>query len=109
MLPHMGQGANQAIEDGVALAAVLSHANPETAPLALQVYESVRRERTARVQLNARANGPRYGTATPDLCSRDPKLATPGPDPARIWDSDAAPHAPPPTSTPAPPPPRPPP
>src|SRR5688500_2814865 len=38
MLPHLGQGANQAIEDGVALAAVLGRADRETAPRALQVY-----------------------------------------------------------------------
>jgi salicylate hydroxylase len=89
MLPHMGQGANQAIEDGVALAAVLSHADRETAPLALQVYESVRRERTARVQLSARANGARYDSATADLGVRDRELASQGRDRSWIWDGDA--------------------
>jgi salicylate hydroxylase len=89
MLPHMGQGANQAIEDGVALAAVLSHADPDTAPMALQVYESIRRERTARVQLSARANGARYDSATPDLGVRDRELATQGRDRGWIWDGDA--------------------
>ena len=50
MLPHTGQGANQAIEDGIALAAVLSRADRDSAPRALQIYEQVRRERTAGVQ-----------------------------------------------------------
>ena len=50
MLPHAGQGANQAIEDGVALAAILAQADRATCPEALRIYESVRRERTAGVQ-----------------------------------------------------------
>src|SRR5262245_4978058 len=49
MLPHGGQGANQAIEDGVTLAAVLSRADQASAPRALQVYEALRRERCARI------------------------------------------------------------
>ena len=47
MLPHAGQGANQAIEDGVALATVLSRADRASAPRALLIYEALRRERTA--------------------------------------------------------------
>ena len=39
MLPHAGQGANQAIEDGVALATVLSRADRTSAPRALLIYE----------------------------------------------------------------------
>ena len=45
MLPHTGQGANQAIEDAVALATVLSRCERSSAPRALEVYESMRRER----------------------------------------------------------------
>jgi salicylate hydroxylase len=48
MLPHAGQGANQAIEDAVAT--LLAAARPQTAPRALLAYQSLRRERTARVQ-----------------------------------------------------------
>ena len=59
MLPHTGQGANQAIEDGIALAAVLSRADRDSAPRALQIYEQVRRERTAGVQRISRLNGAR--------------------------------------------------
>ena len=39
MLPHLGQGANQSIEDGMALATILSHTDRETAPSALIAYE----------------------------------------------------------------------
>ena len=37
MLPHAGQGANQAIEDGVALAAILARADRALAPPALAI------------------------------------------------------------------------
>jgi salicylate hydroxylase len=90
MLPHLGQGANQAIEDAVALATVLSQADRTTAPQALRVYESVRRERTARVQRSARVNGARYDAAGTDLRSRDRQLAAQPRERAWIWDYDAA-------------------
>ena len=35
MLPHLGQGANQSIEDGMTLAIILARANRDTAPAAL--------------------------------------------------------------------------
>jgi salicylate hydroxylase len=89
MLPHVGQGANQAIEDGVALATILSEADPESAPAALQVYETVRRERTARVQRSARVNGARYDSATGDLADRDQQLSNQADERAWIWDADA--------------------
>ena len=89
MLPHAGQGANQAIEDAVALAAVLSRADRQTAPAALKVYESVRRERTAGVQRNARLNGARYDSAYADLALRDRDLAQMASERAWIWDYDA--------------------
>jgi salicylate hydroxylase len=56
MLPHVGQGANQAIEDGAALAAVLGAADRTTAAQALLTYESVRRDRTTRVQQISRSS-----------------------------------------------------
>ena len=43
MLPHMGQGANQSIEDGMALATILSRADRKSAPAALLAYERLRR------------------------------------------------------------------
>jgi salicylate hydroxylase len=89
MLPHVGQGANQAIEDGVALAAVLGTANRTTAPRALRMYESVRRERTTRVQRGARLNGARYDASGSDLSARDEALAGQAQERSWIWDYDA--------------------
>jgi salicylate hydroxylase len=89
MLPHAGQGANQAIEDGMALATVLSRADRQTAPEALKVYESVRRERTAGVQRSARVNGARYDSAYADLALRDRDLAQMARERAWIWEYDA--------------------
>ena len=60
MLPHLGQGANQSIEDGMALATILSHADRANVPAALLAYERLRRERVAAVQRGARENGMRY-------------------------------------------------
>jgi salicylate hydroxylase len=89
MLPHVGQGANQAIEDGVALATVVSQADRAGVPAALKVYEAVRREHTARVQSSARVNGSRYDSATRDLNARDRQLANQAKERAWIWSYDA--------------------
>lgn len=63
MLPHLGQGANQAIEDGVALSVFLGSSTASTAPEALRAYEELRRPRTIQVQKGARRNGRRYDSA----------------------------------------------
>ncbi|MGH3383669.1 MAG: FAD-dependent monooxygenase [Nocardioidaceae bacterium] len=75
MLPHLGQGANQSIEDGMALAAVLARADRSRAGEALLAYERVRRERTSTVQRGARANGRRYDSSYDDLALRDAEIA----------------------------------
>jgi salicylate hydroxylase len=64
MLPHMGQGANQAIEDAMALATFLRRASAADVPEALTRYETLRRDRTAHVQRFSRMNGVRldYGS-----------------------------------------------
>jgi salicylate hydroxylase len=54
MLPYLAQGACMAIEDGYAVAQVLDQGRDNVAD-ALMSYEQLRRERTARVQLLARA------------------------------------------------------
>jgi salicylate hydroxylase len=89
MLPHVGQGANQAIEDAVTLATVLSQADASTAPRALEVYEAVRRERTAGVQRMARRNGISYSTLDGDFFSRDRHVGSQAEERAWIWDYDA--------------------
>src|SRR4051812_1780770 len=60
MLPHLGQGANQGIEDGVALAIFLEGRSAGEVPDILPQYEKFRRERTDVVQAEARKNGLRY-------------------------------------------------
>ncbi|MBM3530559.1 MAG: 2-polyprenyl-6-methoxyphenol hydroxylase [Alphaproteobacteria bacterium] len=75
MLPHLGQGANQSIEDGMALATILSRAGRGAAPQALVTYERLRRERVADVQLGARKHGLRVDSFYGDLEQRDRELA----------------------------------
>jgi len=89
MLPHVGQGANQAIEDAVALATVLSRTDRASVRRALLIYESLRRERTARVQRSARVNGARYDASGSDLGARDRQLAAQPQERAWVWNYDA--------------------
>jgi salicylate hydroxylase len=74
MLPHLGQGANQSIEDGMALATILAQADRAHAPSALQAYEKLRRERVAEVQRGARQSGLRYDSSYSDLGVRDAEI-----------------------------------
>lgn len=76
MLPHMGQGVNQAIEDAAALAAMLDAVGPSGVPRALMAYETIRRERTARIQQGSRLNGASYDAsgAGPDGTDHGPGI-----------------------------------
>ncbi|OBF20637.1 FAD-dependent monooxygenase [Mycobacterium sp. ACS4331] len=65
MLPHLGQGANQAIEDALALAILLRGVPAADVPDALTRYETLRRGHTARVQHDARINGHLFDSAQP--------------------------------------------
>jgi salicylate hydroxylase len=76
MLPHVGQGANQAIEDGVALAILLEGRDPAEVPTILKDYETLRRARTDIVQAEARKNGLRYDSRSGSLEQRDREIAT---------------------------------
>ena len=93
MLPHLGQGANQSIEDGMALATILARANRTTALAALLVYERLRRERVAQVQRGARENGMRYDSAYSDLGVRDAEIAAHAAFRRRLYDHDVVPDA----------------
>ena len=93
MLPHLGQGANQGIEDGVALATILSRATAKTAPAALLAYERLRRERVADVQLGARKNGMRYDSAYSDLGLRDAEITAHAEFRKTLYDHDVVPAA----------------
>jgi len=93
MLPHLGQGANQSIEDGMALATILERADRTTASAALLVYERLRRERVASVQRGARENGLRYDSAYADLGTRDAEIAAHAAFRKRLYDHDVVPEA----------------
>ena len=93
MLPHLGQGANQSIEDGMALATILARADRNTAPAALAAYERLRRERVAQVQRGARENGMRYDSAYSDLGVRDAEIAAHAAFRKRLYDHDVVPDA----------------
>lgn len=75
MLPHLGQGANQAIEDGVALAVLLEGCDATDVPGILPRYERMRRTRTDVVQAEARQNGLRYDSKYESLAQRDREIA----------------------------------
>ena len=93
MLPHLGQGANQSIEDGMALATILTRANRKTVATALLAYEGLRRERVGSIQRGARENGLRYDSANPDLGVRDAQIAAHAAFRRRLYDHDVVPEA----------------
>jgi salicylate hydroxylase len=93
MLPHLGQGANQSIEDGMALATILARADRKTTPAALLAYDRLRRERVALVQRGARENGLRYDSSYADLGVRDAELKAHAAFRKRLYDHDVVPEA----------------
>jgi salicylate hydroxylase len=78
MLPFMAQGAAQAMEDGVTLAALLSNlGSPAAVPEAPRVYESVRGPRVTRVQRMSSDNRARLNMPDgPAQQARDAQLAS---------------------------------
>jgi 2-polyprenyl-6-methoxyphenol hydroxylase-like FAD-dependent oxidoreductase len=71
MLPHLGQGANQALEDAVTLATLLGASTSSAdVPRALAAYEGLRRDRTARVQLGSRRQGAGWDSSGSQLIDR---------------------------------------
>jgi salicylate hydroxylase len=75
MLPHLGQGANQAIEDGIALAVFLEGRDSADVCDVLRQYEAFRRERTDVVQAEARKQGLRLDSKSGNLQQRDQEIA----------------------------------
>jgi salicylate hydroxylase len=80
MLPYLGQGACQAMEDGAVLATALTattSAGGSAGPAgALAAYEAARRPRASRVVLAAREQGVRNHLASPwDVWRRDAAIA----------------------------------
>jgi 2-polyprenyl-6-methoxyphenol hydroxylase-like FAD-dependent oxidoreductase len=93
MLPHLGQGANQSIEDGMALATILAHVDTAAVPASLRAYERLRRERVAEVQLGARKHGLRVDSASGDLGVRDAELLAHAEFRKHLYTYDVVPHA----------------
>lgn len=58
--PHLGQGANQAVEDAITLAVLLEDAAPSDIADRLQRYDALRIERNRQVRDGARAAGQLY-------------------------------------------------
>jgi salicylate hydroxylase len=88
MLPHLGQGANQAIEDGVALAVLLEGRAPAEVPDIVPQYEKLRRARTDVIQAEARKNGLRYDSKYANLDQRDREIANSGAFRRSLFDYD---------------------
>jgi salicylate hydroxylase len=93
MLPHLGQGANQSIEDGMALATILANTDRSSVLAAVLLYERLRRERTTRVQSGARENGLRYDSFHADLKLRDAEITAHAGFRMQLYDYDVVPVA----------------
>ena len=93
MLPHLGQGANQSVEDGMALATILAQTDAAAVPAALRTYERVRRERVAEIQHGARVNGLRLDSEVADLKARDAQLVAHAEFRKQLYSYDVVPAA----------------
>jgi salicylate hydroxylase len=82
MVPHFGQGAGQAIEDGFALAVLLEHARRDEISARLQAYQNLRLGRTSGVQAASRLAGRFYRSAAGDPSEQAERM--------REWMSAAA-------------------
>ncbi|MFM0068916.1 FAD-dependent monooxygenase [Paraburkholderia aspalathi] len=70
MMPFMAQGANQGIEDAMALAAALRQSSLDGIPAALHRYETARRPRTIEVQQRSAAMATTFHSADGDQQKR---------------------------------------
>jgi salicylate hydroxylase len=93
MLPHLGQGANQSIEDGMALATILAKTDRAKVSPALHAYERLRRERVAAVQRGARENGMRLDSHYADLGVRDAEIRAHAEFRKKLYSHDVVPEA----------------
>jgi salicylate hydroxylase len=75
MVPHLGQGAAQAIEDGFTLAVLLEDAKRQDVPRRLKAYERLRLERTSQIQIMARETGRFFRAEYQDVAERDQLMA----------------------------------
>ncbi len=86
MLPFFAQGAAQALEDAVVLAACLRDADAGSVAQALQRYDRIRRPRTSQVQLMSRGREVRNHLADgPEQERRDAEFAEGDPLAQSAW------------------------
>jgi len=76
MVPHLGQGAGQAIEDAYTLGVLLRGASVDDLSERLACYERLRRQRTALVQGVARQAGKFYRTDFGNAGQRDAAMGS---------------------------------
>ena len=74
MVPHVGQGAGQSIEDGFTLAVLLEGCSANDVADRLKLYETIRLERTSKVQALARAAGKLYRSEHEDPAEKAVRL-----------------------------------
>jgi len=74
MVPHIGQGAGQSIEDGFTLAVLLERCTSDKVADHLKLYEAIRLERTSKVQALARAAGKLYRSEHDDPSEKAARL-----------------------------------
>ena len=75
MVPHLGQGAAQAIEDGSTLAVLLEGAKRQDVARQLKAYERLRLERTSQIQTMAREPADFFALEYQDVAERDRLMA----------------------------------
>src|SRR5258706_3780331 len=86
MMPFLGQGAAQALEDAEALAECLREASPGSAAQALARYEQMRRPRASEVQLMSRGRGNQNHLSDgPEQLARDAELGRGDPLRQSAW------------------------
>jgi salicylate hydroxylase len=86
MLPFFAQGAAQALEDALVLAACLRGVDGAALPAALQRYDAIRRPRASRVQLMSRGREIRnHYPDGPEQRARDAELAGGNPLTDSAW------------------------
>lgn len=86
MLPFFAQGAAQAVEDAVAIAACLRGVDRDGVPGALARYEAIRRPRASEVQLMSRGREVRNHLPDgPEQAARDSAFASGDPLKASAW------------------------
>ena len=93
MLPHLGQGANQSIEDGMALATILARADRASAPLRCSPTSGFAASASRRSSAARARTGLRYDSAYSDLGVRDAEITAHAAFRKRLYDHDVVPDA----------------